>query len=166
MPLMASGLPKSRARLAGCRQIGSGLSGFTNAALKLPPKSADWPHAFPAVANHMKGTQMFDPYADDDPMPSLAPAIAALERAVAAMLIDENASDAVADAGAAALKELVSLMEARDRDAAIALFRLCMLREDLRKAAARRRRARKEAEARIAAIQVRIAALEAKAGKP
>lgn len=105
---------------------------------------------------------MFDPYADDDPRPPLAPAIAALEAAVRAMLIDENASDAVADAGAAALKELVSLMEARDRDAAIALFRLSMLREDLRKAAARRRRARKEAEARIAAIRTRIEALEAR----
>lgn len=55
MPLMPSGLPRLRAPSAGFRQIGDFLSDFTNAALKLPPKSAASPHAFPAVPNRLKG---------------------------------------------------------------------------------------------------------------
>lgn len=104
---------------------------------------------------------MFDPYAADDGdfTPAVPPHIAVLERAVRAMLAAGNDRDA---AGVAALKALDALTKDGDRAALFALFRLSMLREDLRKAAARRRRARKEAEARIAAIQVRIAALEAR----
>jgi hypothetical protein len=74
---------------------------------------------------------------DDDALPVPAP-IAALERAAAKVLIDEDDRDVTA--GVAATRELARLMEAGDRDALFAVVRLICLREDLE---ATRRRPRR-----------------------
>jgi hypothetical protein len=65
---------------------------------------------------------------DDDAVPVPAN-IAALERAAGRALREDNLEAEAA--GVAAARELMRLMEADDRDALFALFRLISLREDL-----------------------------------